>query len=274
MDLVSAEDISQRIEGLEASHSVASRVMLLVERDDIGAQELSVVISADPVLVYRIMQMANSAFYGTGNRVKELRVAIAIIGFQAVKSLSLTAMIEGTGSVTPQDWQHSISAAIAASEVARRLGADSQLAFSVGLLHDIGRAVMSSLNPALALSVGKLESSPLTIGAEREMLSMERKEFGINHAVLGADVLEYWNFSSEIVQAVANHHPQKGSISRLHGAIVDGDRIARLIESDISMAEIGGGEVLLPQYVHPQDLPDFIKTIQAKATSMLHDLFG
>ncbi len=274
MELISTEDVSLRIESLEASHSVASRVMSLVERDDVGARELSIVISADPVLVYRIMQMANSAFYGTGGRVKELRVAIAIIGFQAVKSLSLTAVIEGAGSVTPQDWQHSISSAVAASEVARRLGADQQLAFSVGLLHDIGRAVMSSLNPAGSASITRLERSALTAAAEREMLVAEREAFGINHAVLGADVLGYWNFSPDIVQAVASHHPQKGSISRLHGAIVDGDRIARLIESDVPVTDLAESEILLPQYVHPTDLPDFVKVVQAKATAMLRDLFS
>ncbi|WP_298446346.1 HDOD domain-containing protein, partial [Ferrimicrobium sp.] len=146
MDLISTEDINQRIEVLEASHSVASRLLTLIERDDIGAREVATVASADPVLVQRIMRMANSAYYGTGGRVRELHAGIAILGFDAVKSLALTSLVEGSGTITPQDWDHSITSAVAAGEVARMIGADQQQAFSLALLHDIGEAVIASLD--------------------------------------------------------------------------------------------------------------------------------
>ncbi|MGC9155007.1 MAG: HDOD domain-containing protein [Ferrimicrobium sp.] len=274
MDLISAEDINQRIEVLEASHAVATRLLALVERDDVGAREVATVLSADPVLVQRIMRMANSAYYGTGGRVRELHAAIAILGFDAVKSLALTSFVEGTGTITPQDWEHSITSAVGAAEVARMIGADQQQAFSLALLHDIGEAVIASLDSTFHELLANRRAMPLTADGELTMLAVERKRYGLHHAAIGADMLESWNFHPDLVQAVAQHHTPKGSLSRTHAALVDGDRIAHLITCGLSLDQIRETPmVLLPHYVDDARLAGVIANIQARSAAMIADLF-
>jgi putative nucleotidyltransferase with HDIG domain len=271
---VSLEEVAQRIESLEASQPVAIRVLSLLDRDDIGAREVAVVASTDPALVRRIMQMANSAFFGTGGRIKELHVAVAAIGFSAVRSLAMAGLVEGVGSVTPQDWRHSVTSAVAAMEVAKRVGADQQQVFTVALLHDIGEAVIASVEPSYRDVIEKWRKAPLTAESEHEMLQWERKEFGITHAALGADMLANWNFSNEIVEAVARHHPNKGNISRVHGAVVDGDRIAHLLTVGLNPNdELVREESLMPEYIRPDELASLVAEVEAKSTTMLKDLF-
>ncbi|WP_276971738.1 HDOD domain-containing protein [Ferrimicrobium acidiphilum] len=274
MDLVSAEDINQKIEVFEASHAVAGRLLTLVERDDIGAREVATLVSADPILVSRIMRMANSAFYGTGGRVRELHAGVAMLGFEAVKSLALASFVEGSGTVTPQDWDHSITSAVAAAEVARTIGADQQQAFSLALLHDIGEAVIASLDPSFHEVLDSRRSMPLTADAESEMLSSERKRYGLHHAAIGADMLASWNFHPDLVQAVAQHHTPKGSLSRTHAALVDGDRIAHLIACGSTLAEIRElPGILLPNYVGDTQLETVLTNVRARSASMIADLF-
>ncbi len=274
MDLVSVEEINQRIEVFEASQAVAGRLLTVVERDDVGAREVATVVSADPVLVQRVMRMANSAFYGTGGRVRELHAAIAVLGFDAVRSLALTSFVEGSGTITPQDWEHSITTAVAAGEVAKIIGADQQQAFSLALLHDIGEAVIASLDPSYQASLVARRTAPLTAETEQMMLSEERKRYGLHHASIGADILASWNFHPDLVQAVAQHHTPKGSLSRTHAALVDGDRIAHLISSDLDLdasQELAG--ILLPNYVSDAQLEGLLGSVRVRSLSMIADLF-
>lgn len=274
MDLVSAEEINQKIEVFEASQAVAGRLLTLIERDDIGAREVATLVSADPVLVSRIMRMANSAFYGTGGRVRELHAGVAMLGFEAVKSLALASFVEGSGRVTPQDWEHSITSAVAAAEVARTLGADQQQAFSLALLHDIGEAVIASLDPSFHELRDDRRSMPMTADGEAEILASERRRYGLHHAAIGADLLASWNFHPDLVQAVAQHHTPKGSLSRTHAALVDGDRIAHLIACEITLEEIRAiPGVLWPNYVDDARLESVIASVRARSASMLADLF-
>ncbi|MHB8189548.1 MAG: HDOD domain-containing protein [Ferrimicrobium sp.] len=272
--MVAVADVAARIEDLEASNSVASRVLSIIERDDVGAREVATVVSADPVLVQRIMRMANSTFYGTGGRIEELHVGISVIGFLAVRSLALAALVDGVAPVTPQDWVHSVTVAVGASEIARRFKIDHQLAFSVGLLHDLGRALMASFDreyrSLLLGHAGRL----MTAQEEEFILREERRRFTVNHAQLGGDILEYWNFSRDLCQAVANHHNQKGSISRVHAAVVDGDRLARLLRGPVDLAEaIRTPDVLLPFYISLGEIEEFGNFVVDRSNSILLSLF-
>jgi len=274
LDLVSVEEINQKIEVFEASQAIAGRLLTVIERDDVGAREVATVVSADPALVQRVMRMANSAFYGTGGRVRELHAAIAIVGFDAVKSLALASFVEGTGSVTPQDWEHSITSAVAASEVARMIGADQQQAFSLALLHDIGEAVIASLDPVYQEQLTERRSTPLTVDAEFSMLTDERKRYGLHHASIGADILASWNFHPDLVQAVAQHHTPKGSLSRTHAALVDGDRLAHLVGLELPLdecREVPG--MLWPNYVSDAQLEGVLANVRTRSLAMINDLF-
>lgn len=274
MDLLSIDQIAERIESFEASHEVAARVLNMLDREDVGARDVAIVVSSDPVMVSRVMRMANSVVFGTGGRIRELHAAVAALGFQAVRSIALTSMVEGVGVVTPQDWEHSVTSAVAAGEVARLVGADRQLAFSMGLLHDLGEALIASLDRSFLAVLRDRRAAPLTVEGEAEMLQEERRTYGMHHATLGAEILTAWNFSPELAAAVGKHHTPKGSITRVHACVVDGDRISHLISSRLPAQEFATmSGLLLPQYVPVAELEHVLMDVRQKAHAIIDNLF-
>lgn len=274
-EVITAEQLTARIAEFEPSRSVAERVLAVIDRDDIGAAELATVVGTDPALVERVMRTANSVIFSGQANVRTLQHAVAVIGFETVRSLALASFVEGVMSVSRQDWQRSVMSAVGAAVVARGIGLDAQLAFSTGLLHDIGHALLESLDPSYAAVVAQFRAEPLTAGSEAALLRAERGRYGIHHALIAGDVLAYWNFAPDIVEAVSHHHTPKGSLSRLHGAIVDGYRLTHMLASGLDLDEYSRVEdVLLPTYLRPEVLGGVADDVRLRSETLLEDLFG
>jgi putative nucleotidyltransferase with HDIG domain len=154
------------------------------------------------------------------------------------------------------------------------IGADVQQAFSLALLHDIGEAVIASIDSEYLSLLEERRTTPLTSESEATMMTVERKRYGMHHGTLGADMLATWNFHPDLVQAVAHHHTPKGSLSRAHAALVDGDRIAYLISSELAQEQFSDtAGLLLPNYVSDDKLEWLLAIVRTRATSMIADLF-
>ncbi len=274
-EVITAEQLTARIAEYEPSRSTAERVIAVIDRDDVGAAELATVAGTDPVLVERIMRTANSIVFSGHANVRTLQHAVAVVGFETVRSLALASFVEGVTTVRRQDWQRAVSSAVGAASVARRLGADAQLAFSTGLLHDIGHALLESLDPTYQEVLDPYRGTPLTAASEAALLRAERSRYGLNHAVIAGDVLAYWNFAPDVVEAVAHHHTPKGSLSRLHAAIVDGYRLAHALASGVELAAYREvSDVLLPEYLPETTLDEVAAEIEERSRALLEDLFG
>jgi putative nucleotidyltransferase with HDIG domain len=102
-------------------------------------------------------------------------------------------------------WRHSLMTATAAEIVAAEaydLHVEIPVAFTVGLLHDIGKLAMSqAITPEVQHDIRQLieEKSCSRTEAEKQVL-------GVDHGEIGACLLKSWNLPEEIVEAVANHH--------------------------------------------------------------------
>jgi HD-like signal output (HDOD) protein len=274
-EVITAEQVASKIAECEPSRSVAERVMAVIDRDDIGAAELATVIGTDPALVERVMRTANSVVFSSQANVRTLQHAVAVIGFETVRSLALASFVDGVVAVSRQDWARSVTAAVGAAHVARRLGVDAQLAFSTGLLHDLGHALLESLDPSYVMDLDPYRTAPLTADSEARLLRAERRRYGLHHAIITGDVLAFWNFAPDVVEAVAHHHTPKGALSRLHAAIVDGYRLAHWLVLGIPLAEYAAVPgVLLPSYVPAEDLETLGLEVERRADDLLGDLFG
>jgi putative nucleotidyltransferase with HDIG domain len=101
-------------------------------------------------------------------------------------------------------WRHSIAVAVAAESIGNRACKVSGDCFTAGLLHDTGKLVVSNyLTPATDLHNGC--SDLLTFDMQ------EKSRLGINHAEVGAKILEQWNFPQPLVDAVLYHHAPKNN---------------------------------------------------------------
>ena len=189
---------------------VAAKIMDLVGNENTSVRDLQKVISADPALTARILKMANSVFYSFDQKVSTLSHALVILGFRTVQSMGVAASSRSLfvkkgsqfGLKEKLLWEHSIAVAMGCRQVSRLVGyQQEETAFIVGLLHDIGKAILNEVVPK---KYAKIVETVYNEG--RTTAEVEREMLGFDHTHIGALIAQKWNFSWDMVEAIAYHH--------------------------------------------------------------------
>ncbi|MEX2291031.1 MAG: HDOD domain-containing protein [Mycobacteriales bacterium] len=214
-----------QLEQLPPAQAAALRVVQIVDDPDSSAAGVATAASVDPALTARMLRMANSAYYGLSGRVASASAAVTVIGFDTVRSLAALAAagLGPDGELPPGFWSRGAATASGAALLARRVGADVPQAFCVGILHDLGTALLWRNNPALhrTLLARAVTGPPAHV--------LEFREYGATHATLGADVLGTWNFPEDLCTAIGRHHdPPSAGATPLRRALQGGIALAGL----------------------------------------------
>lgn len=174
--------------------------------ETMDVDQLEKQISVEPAIVAKLLQLANSSFYGLSRQVASIHGAVLVIGTRAVSTLATCiAYAKGfeqfQGRQFVSFWHHSVATAICARAIARRIGANGEEAFAIGLLHDIGELVLEIYFPshvAAVLAYRKQNDCSCT-EAENHIL-------GITHAEVGAMLATRWKFPERMCAAILGHH--------------------------------------------------------------------
>ena len=220
-------DVVEELARVPAQPLAALGLVRLLGRPDPSLAELTRVIDMDPALSARVMRAANAPYYGPGPAVRSAARAVVLLGFDTVKALAAAAASGLLGDEVnfgpPDFWSHSIAVAAAASVAAEPLGVTQSDAFSAGLQHDIGAAVLHRADPDRYAS-GIAGRSGL------ERLAAERDAFGIDHPEAGAKALEAWRLPPIFIRAILTHHQPIDSVNPLTQAVILGHAIAERID--------------------------------------------
>ena len=195
--------------GLPTLPVIASQLQQVLRDDNISIGQMIPIISKDPSLAMKILKTANSAYYGVKYKVESLRQAIVIIGMQELTVLALVFSVAKTidrDRFSPiswkRFWEHSAATGHIADQMNKkyRLGFPNS-AFSLGLLHDIGKLILYLLDDELYEEVLLLAQSSnySSIDAELEL-------FGLSHIEAGRIMMEKWGLPESLVNGVAFHH--------------------------------------------------------------------
>lgn len=169
--------------------------------------EIALVVERDIGITAKVLQLANSAFFGVGHNVTTVRDAVVYLGVETIKSLTLTA--ETLGKLAPAS-SHGFSIdafqrhAMLVARIADAIlpdGRQQQEAVTAALLHDVGKLVLVADDP------GRWQR--LNEEAHRRNLPLhhiEREREGVTHAETGAYLLSLWGLPDGVVEAVAHHH--------------------------------------------------------------------
>jgi putative nucleotidyltransferase with HDIG domain len=221
-------DLLHELEQLPPARGAALRVVQIIDDPDTGASDVASAASIDAALTARMLRMANSAYYGLSGRVASASFAVTVIGFQTVRSLAAMAAagFAADSDLPPGFWSRGATTASATSLLARRVGADMSQAFCVGILHDLGTALLwrHDAERQAALLVRATRSSPAHV--------LELHEYGASHASLAAAVLTSWSFPEELCTAIGRHHDAPSS-----GATP----LRRALQGGIALASLGDG---------------------------------
>ncbi len=198
------DELVHEIAELRPLRQSAVRVLALTEGERFSAQELAGAISADAVLSAKMLRLANSAYYGFPRKIATIREAIVLLGFRAVRSAVLAAgMIEVLPGSNALDydrfWQFSVTVGMLAEIQARAIGRHLDVAFTAGVIHNIGRLALDQHRSSAFREVLN------TVGHGVDIVEAERRVLGFTEADLGGALALRWNFPDELVDAVAHH---------------------------------------------------------------------
>lgn len=244
--------LAEELARLPAQPIAAIRVVAMIEDPNTSAADLARLIETDPALSARVMRLANAPYYGLTRKVASAARAVVLLGFSTVRALAVSAacgLLAEQGQLGPAGyWSHSVATAAGASVVARHVGASTGDAFSAGLLHDLGAALLNRQAPGVYERILRSHAEGRT-----PILAAEHEAFGTTHAQAGADVLDSWRFPKSFVRAIAGHHNHPEQIPELLGRIVvAGETIA--LQLDDSMAHDGAcdlAEAIESLGIHP-----------------------
>lgn len=270
MRVESVERLLARHEKLPSRAGSALKVMRLADDPDSSAQQLADAVASDPMFAARLFRVANSSYYGLAGRVSSLPFAVSVVGFQTVRSLAVAAAagLDKEGAVPDGFWEAAATCATAAELVAPLLGAHPGDAFSLGLLHTLGSALLHQHAPLPALCLPEPE-------VPTELLIWEHEHYGITHQEAGAKVLGAWQFPQHICDLIARHHdamiPDAPPLERsLRTARALADRL--LAGESHGQATDHGIAWISDGLLTPSDLEPLLTRLQEKAQSLIEGL--
>ena len=198
-----------RIQQLPSVSPVAAKALEMIELPNVTAGQLGAIIEQDQTLAARLLQVANSPFYGFPRQISTIELAIVLLGFDTIKEIILTFLIQRFVSRfssslldTYQFWQYSVFCGAAARVFARHLGYRvAGEAFVTALMHDIGILLLISASPAEYQRVRSLQKIRLLPLPDAEFAVFET-----THAEVGGWLAQRWNLPETLATAIEQHH--------------------------------------------------------------------
>jgi putative nucleotidyltransferase with HDIG domain len=206
------QKIEKYIQNMPSLPTSVVKVLEVCNNPRTSPADLNYIISLDPVLTGKVLNLINSAYYSLSQHVTTLVRAIIMLGLNTVKNLALSsAVLEGIrakggmGGIDMEAfWRHSLAVGVTSKLIAEKRGVDSKVLeeyFTAGLLHDIGKIplgmVIAESYAVMVQAAGKKRLS---------LIKAEDKFLGINHCACGELIVKKWNLQGPIGDIIINHH--------------------------------------------------------------------
>jgi len=184
------------------------QILNAVQKDDGALRELVKIISADPALTGKMLQIANSGFYALKSEVTSIDRALSVLGTNVIKNIALSFVIatdlrgeENSSFDFDHYWRHSVTSAVAAELLTHQLTLKNDDIFVTALLHNIGM---------LVLFMHKRDKySQLvqeTTHEEESLIELEQQKYHFNHQQVGSVLIDKWGLPKSISEPIQYHH--------------------------------------------------------------------
>ena len=221
--------LAAAVDGMPAFPKSVQRVLELTRDVNSTPKDLVEVIDKDPVLTVKILKVVNSAYYSLPKQITSVGHAVVYLGFNTIKNLALSIAAIGmlpktneAGFDGQQYLLHSLSTAAIAKQVAIKAGdADPMDCFIAGLLHDFGKVV-------LALFMPREFRTALEMGQQGKSLHLALRDvIGVDHAVVGAMLVEKWRFAPQLVETIRHQYGPELADSDMVACVFAANQISK-----------------------------------------------
>lgn len=203
--------LASAVENMPAFPKSVQRILELARDINCSPKELVTVIEKDPIMTMKLLRVLNSAYFSFPTQITSVNQCVVYLGLNTVKNMALSFAAMGTlpkESAAGFDMQrylmHSLTTAGFARLLSQKypaLNADPTDSYIAGLLHDFGKVVFSEfMTEEFAQVLKKSEEEQITL------YQAERNAMGIDHTVVGALLIEKWQFPKGISSLIKDHH--------------------------------------------------------------------
>lgn len=204
-----SQKLADAVDRMPAFPKSVQRILELTRDINCAPKDLVQVIDKDPVVTVKVLRVVNSAYYSLPKQITSINHAVVYLGINTIKNLVLGIASIGmlpaenaAGFDSQQYLIHSLTTASISKQLALRLGnADPMDCFIAGLLHDFGKVVFAQFMPKefrKALDSSQWNETSLHL-ALREII-------GVDHAVVGAMLVEKWRFPSDLIETIRHQY--------------------------------------------------------------------
>ena len=235
--MVSLRERLEKVENLPALPAALGRLLEILNDENASSRDVEATIIIDRAIGMAVMRAANSARFGGTTEVGSLKDAITRLGSRNLLHVALAQQSAvffkdaglGYGLQEAEAWEGALAGAIAAETLAKTLKfSEPGTAFTAALLRDCGKIAMDHL-----VGVDQLQSAICGLEPTDSLIDLEVREFGFDHAEVGALLAEIWGLPTPLASAIRNHHRPRAD---------EQDRLADIVYcADMAAAQLGYG---------------------------------
>lgn len=277
--MLNSIDISKNVNNIPSLSAVINDIIETLNDEDTNIELLTNKIMQDPSLSTRVLKVANSPFYGLSGKISSLKEACIVLGAYSIKNIAVATgivnnlMKSGNGLNYNKLWEHAVGTGVAAKIIAENIGIDHEIAFTSGLLHDVGKIVLDMKYPVEYKKVMEFRANEdcFIYEAEKEIL-------GVTHSEIGEITARYWKLPDLIVDVIKNHHtPLECNNPEMVGIIHVADILCRSMEIGYP------GDNLIPnvhpcvyerKLIRPEDLPKQLSKLESLSSMSIKLIIG
>jgi HD-like signal output (HDOD) protein len=259
------EKVLASIDTMAAQRPVAAQIVSVANSDETSAKVLARILASDVALAGRVMKLANSAYFGMRGRVTSLQFAVTVVGFTTVRTMATVALtnLDDESRLPGNFWEVTTSLALASSNLAPRFGERPQDALCLGLLAQIGAALLNHNDPD---GYAEIVAEHATFRARR---SAEGRRYGINSLRLTSVALEQWGFPHPMInplKQVDDYQAFEGAL--LRGAYEVASRLTTEDYEPVPIARLTCGQL------REDDLVPVLDQVRADADDLRRAMLG
>ena len=218
-------EIEKAAANIQPIPQVALKVLRIIDEQTYDIDLISSEVHKDQVIMARTLQICNSALFAKKRKIETLDHALVYLGQELFVKYVISAAVKNYFHPTTQGYSlcqgglyhHAVGTAVIAEKIALFTGkVRPSLAYTAGLLHDIGKVVLDQyIADAYPLFYRKYNDS------NENFTGIEKEVFGHDHTEIGTLLARQWSLPESLQEVIEYHHrPYKAPTNRTLSNVV------------------------------------------------------
>ena len=206
------EKILKKLDQIPLLPQNIQNLIEIINNPDADSSELVKIVEQDPALAMQALHLCNSAYYSLPVQVTSVAHAVRFLGIDTVAGLAMAAYFQAMApsqtNRKENPWlkglkDHLLSTAQLSELLSKAAGQSAAPAtlFTAGLLHDVGKIVLSKLANEVAEKVYHYAE-----GKGVPLFKAEQEIIGTDHAAVGYQLAIKWQLPNVLMEAIRYHH--------------------------------------------------------------------